>query len=336
MMVMAQIPTPAQLAADLEYALMLFWETWAELEAEEVAQAAVMPGWTPQALAAHIAFWDDYQRRRMVAIVDGTAPAAGFPRPAVDNDARAQADSARPWSEVEAAINTAHAALVDFARRLDPAALTTDYRDGDRPFSALKQLQHMRGHVLEHRRELQLYLGSVARWGRHGLRRLLVEQHDNLLNAVAGLSEATMMTTPVCGVWNIRDVLAHVWGWNEYCRTLLQHWPEPDPAVIAPWAWQPGETMDDFNARLLERLLPRTIIEIADGLATEQRRILTIFDQTDEAALHSAGLTWGGPGVLSCFYYEIAVHQAEHAAQIWAFRAGRAAEEAARNRSNDS
>ena len=61
---------------------------------------------------------------------------------------------------------------------------------------------------------------------------MMEEQHANLLDACAGLDEATMLATPVCGVWSIRDVLAHVASWNEYCAALIAQWPKPDPATI--------------------------------------------------------------------------------------------------------
>jgi hypothetical protein len=78
------------------------------------------------------------------------------------------------------------------------------------------------------------------------------------------------------------------------------------------------------------------MIEIADGLTTEFRRMMRAFDKASDDKLNSEGLTWGGPGVMANFFYEIFTHEAEHAAQIWAYRAGLSEEEAERNRSDDS
>jgi hypothetical protein len=145
-----------------------------------------------------------------------------------------------------------------------------------------------------------------------------------------------MLSVEVCGTWTIRDVYAHVLSWNEYCVKLLRHWPEPNPEVISQWAWQEDDTMASFNERMMAAHAHLTMIEIADGLTTEYRRMMRVFDKMSDADLCSEGLTWGGPGVLSNFFYEIFVHEAEHAAQIWAYRAGVSAEEAALNRSDDS
>lgn len=330
------IPSPAQLAEALEYSSFLFWETLAEMEQEEIESAKLPLGWSAKSLVAHLAFWDDYQRRRMEAALAGTSQAAGFTRPPVDNDHRAQADANRPWHEVEQAAKVARQQLVDFARAVPPNALVQEYREGENSFSILKQLQHMAHHVRTHRREILAYCGSLERWGRSGLRQLMFEQHNNLMESMAGLTEETMLSAQVCGVWTIRDVFAHVLGWNEYCSRLLRGWPEPNPETISEWRWLEGDTMTAMNERMMAARTHLTMIEIADGLTTEYRRMMRVFERASDAALCSEGLTWGGPGVMSNFFYEIFVHEAEHAAQIWAFRAGLSQEEAGPNRSDDS
>jgi hypothetical protein len=328
-------PTPAQLADELAAVMAQLWATVAQVEPEEIEMAQLAGGWTPKALVAHVAFWDDYQRQRMEAAYAG-ASRTGFIRPTLDNDARAAEDGARPWAEVQSAAVESRRRLVDFARSLSPAQLTQEFPEGARTFVPLRQLQHMVRHVREHQRELEIYCGSVARWGKPGLRRLMVEHHAHLMDGMGGLTEATMLTTPVCGVWTIRDLLAHVLSWNEYASRLLRQWPEADPAEIAEWQWRAGETMAEMNARLMAERTDLTMIEIADGLTTEYRRMLRVFDATDEEALTSVGMTWDGLGRLDGFFYAIFLHEAEHAAQLWAFRAGELEVECAHNRTDDA
>ena len=329
------VPTPAQLADDLVVAMQHFWEAVGEFEAHELETAAIAPGWTPKAVVAHVAFWDDYQRKRIEAALAGTSR-EGYARPATANDARAAADAARSWDEVVEAAVAARAQLVTLARGLRSDALAATYAEGDRQFSVLGQLQHMARHTRQHAAELHAYCGSPARWTRAGMRAMMEEQHANLLDACAGLDEATMLATPVCGGWSIRDVLAHVASLNEYCAILITHWPEPDPATIREWEWQPGDTIATQNERLMVPRRAMTLIEIYDALSTYHRRMLTAFDRFSEAELASVGATWGEPGPLGCFFYEIYVHEAEHAAQIWAYRAGVMDEEAANDRSDDA
>lgn len=330
--------TPAELADQLERTNFLFWETLAELEPEEIESVQLgagegEPSRTAKMMVADIGFCDDRLLRRLHDARAGTPPPARGP---VDKDARVLEVAKRPWLEVQQATKAARQRLADFTRTLAPEELTQPAVEGDKTRSMLEQLQERADYVRMQRRKLQGYCGSLDRWGRAGLRKLMAEQHDNLMEGMAGLTEETMLTTQVCDVWSIRDVYAHVLGWNEYCSRLLRHWPEPNPEMISEWAWQEGDTMATFNDRMLAARAHLTMIEIADGLTTEYRRMMRVFERRSNDDLRSEGLTWGGSGVMSNFFYEIFVHEAEHAAQIWAFRAGVLKEEAAQNRSDDS
>jgi hypothetical protein len=135
--------------------MRLFWEALAQLDPGEIESARLPGGWSPKALVAHIAFWDDYQTRRMQAALSGASAAAGFARPPAGNDERAAADEARPWPEVAAAAQAARERLVAFARSLPPEALARHYPEGDQSLSLLERLQHMARHVRNHSLDLQ-------------------------------------------------------------------------------------------------------------------------------------------------------------------------------------
>ena len=332
------VPTPAELAEQLDRTNFLFWETLAELEPEEVESVQLAAGNgeaspTAKMMVADIGFCDDRLLRRLQAVRTGT-PLPG--RGQGDKAARVLEVAKHPWREVEQAAKEARQRLVDFTRTLAPEEMVAQFVEGNKTLVLFEQLQERADSVRAQRSTLQAYCGSLDRWGRTGLRKLMVEQHDNLMEGMAGLTEETMLTTQVCDVWSIRDVYAHVLGWNEYCARLLRYWPEPNPEVISAWEWQAGDTMATFNDRMLDARAHLTMIEIADGLTTEFRRMMRVFERRSDADLRSEGLTWGGPGIMSNFFYEIFVHEAEHAAQIWAFRAGVLKEEATQNRSDDS
>lgn len=329
-------PTPTQLAERLDGVLQLFWETVAELNDDEIETAQVMPGWTPKALVAHVAFWDEYQLRRMQAALDGSSRLSGFARPTLDNDARAAIDNTRDWAAIRVETNAARQRLADFARTLAPDVLAQEFWEGERPFSILGQLQHMVRHVQIHRRDLQNYTGSLDRWGVDGLRRLMEMQYCNFMDGVAGLDETTMLSTQVCGHWSMRDVMAHVLSWNEYATLVVRAWPEPDPATLQAWAWQTNDSWATLNERLLRTHDGHTVIELADGLVTCHRRMLAVLDRMGEEGLASTGYAWGhGALTLTCFLYEVTLHMAEHAAQLWAYRAEVREAEAAFDRSDD-
>lgn len=345
------ILTPTELADSLAYIEFLFWETLAELEPEEIESVVLgkgEDGWgeggateanhgrTAKLMVADMAFCDDVALQCVQAAIVGTPLAVAPTRTHKDKEARIHETAKRPWYEVEQGAKHAREQLVSLVRTLQPEQLDLPCVDGADGLSIRQQLQARVDVVRSHRRYVQQYCGSLERWGRAGLRRLLIEQHENLMNGMAGLTEETMLSVQVCGVWSIRDVYAHVLSWNEYCSLLIRKWPQPDPALLTEWTTLEALGMTVMNERMMERGAHLTMIEIADGLTTEFRRMMRVFDRASDAALNGVGLTWGGPGVLSHFFYEVVMHEAEHAAQIWAFRAGVLDEESAANRSDDS
>lgn len=336
-----EIPRPTELADKLAYTNFLFWETLAEMEPEEIESIQLEvgesgPGRTAKVMVADLAFCDDRALRHVQAAIAGTPLPSSPTRSQADKDARVAEVAKRPWYDVEEAAKDARQRLVDFTRTLAPEQLALEFSDGSKTLSVLQQLEERVDVVRSQRGKVQTYCGSLERWGRVGLRKLMVEQHDNLMGSMSGLTEETMLLAQVCGLWTIRDVFAHVLAWNEYCSRLLRHWPEPTPDLIREWEWQAGDTMATFNERMMAARAHLTMEAIADGLTLEHRRILRVFNKRSDADLCSEGLTWGGAGILSNFFYEIFVHEAEHAAQIWAFRAGVLKEEATLNRSDDS
>lgn len=312
--------TSARLANELATTYADFGKTLAWLDASELEAARLPSGWTPKMVLAHVGFWDDVQTRRMEAAVQAGSSSSSW-RPADSNDERAALDAARSWAEVNAAADAARQRMVEFAASLSEEALAREYPEGEIRLSLEKLLHHMVKHARQHTADIEAYCGSMQRWSRPELRRFLVQQMENLMDSVGGLSEQTILTATVDGQWTIRDTLVHVLAWQEVCVSLLRHWPTTPPEAITEWQFREGELIDDLNARLREARAGLHMIDVMDGLMTCYRRILTRFDQFGDAELREAGQTWNGTGVLSCFFYDIACHSAEHAEEIWVYRA---------------
>ena len=224
-------PTPAHLARQLERSFAGMLATLALLEPAEIEAARLENGWTPQAVVAHVAFWDEVQLRRMQDALAGRSATTGFVRPPESNDERAAADDGRSLDAVMAAAHSARRALVEFAASLTPAMLAQGYAEGDNTLLLVERLTHMTNHTRNHARDIGAYCGSMRRWRRDGLRAFLVQQHANLLDSIAGLDEATILSTHVCGFWSIRDVLAHVLSSSS---SLPGSRSAPDPSAPAP------------------------------------------------------------------------------------------------------
>ncbi|MEX1020149.1 MAG: DinB family protein [Litorilinea sp.] len=277
-------------------------------------------GWSAKVQLAHMAFWDNFQLARMQAAYAGTS-VDGYARPDHDNDDRGAADAARAWEDVLAEAQAARRRMVEFAQGLDPDVLTREYPEGASTFSIGNQLRHMARHTQAHTRPIRHYCGSLQRWTRASLRAFLVEQHANLLAGADGLSTETLHTVPVCGIWTIRDVLAHVLSWNEHAHLLITHWPAPPADLVAEWPL--GLPMDTINAGLMAARAQWRLDDIRERLAWHHARLLQAFDAARDADLSSVGQTWLGEAALSLQFYEAALHEAEHAQQIWDYRQGK-------------
>ncbi len=310
----AQPPTYAlELRTEFDRLLYIL----AQLEPEELENAHLNNGWTPRAVLAHVAFWDDAQRRRMQEALAG---ARTWARPPSDNDNRAASEQ-RPFAEVLAEAEESRAALIAFAESLSPEELARDYPEDDHTLSFDKLLRHMGNHTRQHADELFRYVASLRRWGRARLRNLLSVQHEMMMDSIAGLDEATILSTHVAGGWTLRDQLVHLLAWSEYGWLVLADWPTAAPAALAEWMAADGETEDDVNARLLANRADMNMIAVVDMLATWHRRTLARLDALDEAALAVSGdYGWGEEGELCGFLYRICLHQAEHALEIWETR----------------
>lgn len=311
-----------QLADQLQIAYNQLWRMLDLLDPAEVETRRLETNWTPKALLAHVAFWDDQQRQRMEAALRGDSAQAGFIYPTLDNDQRAMQDEARPWAEVVAAADGARQQLIAFARNLGPTAVAQEYPEGAQTLSLAKLLNHMVRHTQLHSQELYRYAGSMQRWSRPALRTFLLRQHSNFMDGISGLTEATLLSTQVCGFWSIRDVLAHVLAWNEFAYLLVDGWPHVSDEKLAPWH---GDAPDRVNAQLLAARSHLTMIDICDGLMTYHRRLLRAFDRASDEQLRATGAYgWGEEGTLSALFYSFALHEAEHAADIWRYRTGQA------------
>ncbi len=150
----------SEYAAALERSFAELLALYDQLTPTQIEQGPVADGWTPKTLLAHVAFWDDFQTRRMQDALRGVTAASGVTQPVADNDARLQADAMRDWDEVLAQAQAHRSRMIGFAYGLDEAALTTKYREGERSLVLAYLLQHMVNHTNEHAEQLRAYVGA--------------------------------------------------------------------------------------------------------------------------------------------------------------------------------
>ena len=301
------------------------------LEPDEYTRPCLENGWTPLASAAHIAYWDSFQLRRMQMAIDpdGIEP---MPVSVETNDERAASES-RSWDEVLTDADSARQALITFALTLTDEQIEAEYEDrGERSQLVKLLLERMPQHVTEHAEEVHRYCFSTERWGRDRLFGFYRRHFNSLLDAITGLTEEDCTSVNVGGDWTVRDILAHILAWDEYVLELVKRWPDISlPGQHAAGAedgnaddlshWASGDA-DTVNARLQEARASLTMIEVLDGLATCHRRIVSRCRRlSDEALQTEVEYDEGERGNVVNLLVSTSAHTADHAAEIYAARA---------------
>jgi hypothetical protein len=137
-----------------------------------------------------------------------------------------------------------------------------------------------------------------------------------LMDCLGQLTEEEITSCPVCGIWTVKDVIAHVWSWHEEATRAIEAWTGPRP-------WQEGVTYDDAwnEAQVASRaVLP--LITVVDGITGAHRRLMHQLDLANDAALVQKGRApWGETMTLADFFYGMAEHCAAHVEDLANYQA---------------
>lgn len=298
------------------------------LEPDEQTRPCLENGWTPIAAAAHVAYWDNYQLRRMQAALEPHRKEPG-PVSVETNDEMAAGEN-RSWDTVLAEADEARQELITFALSLTDDQIEAEYVDrGERSRIVKRLLEHMPQHVTEHAVDVHRYCFSTDRWGRERLFSFYRRHFNSLLDAITGLTEESCNTVPVSGNWTVRDLLAHILAWDEYVLELVKRWPDislPDAQTSGQEIrreddlshWASGD-VDTVNARLHEARAEQSMIEVLDGLATCHRRIVSRCRRlSDEEMRTEVEYDVGEKGNVVNLLVSTSAHTADHAAEIYA------------------
>lgn len=102
---------------------------------------------------------------------------------------------------------------------------------------------------------------------------------------LAAIGDLRMDQSGVNGDWSIRDIVAHVTGWQRCLVTRLHAAAEGQPEPSPPW---PAELTaeDDINAWIYETNRARPIRHVLDDAAAVHDHLLaTIHDLPDDARI---------------------------------------------------
>jgi hypothetical protein len=154
--------------------------------------------------------------------------------------------------------------------------------------------------------------------------------HGTVLQAIDGLAEAEWETGGVCGVWSVKDIIAHLASYEHVLEEVLSSF-QSDSAM--PRSSTGGSATPTLNAFVApggqfndSQVALRKLSSPADVLAeytSVHQRVSALAAQVPAETLRQAGtLPWYGPeyALDDLIVYAFYGHKREHCAQIAVFR----------------
>jgi uncharacterized damage-inducible protein DinB len=144
--------------------------------------------------------------------------------------------------------------------------------------------------------------------------------HQTVLQATDGFPEGEWETAGACGVWSVKDIIAHLASYEEVLVDILSTFIGKHDA---PYLGRFIELGGQFNDSEVERRKRRTVREVLDEFNDAYAQVTSLAVQIGPELFRQAGtLPWYGmeyalDDVIVYMYYG---HKREHSAQIAAFR----------------
>ncbi len=106
----------------------------------------------------------------------------------------------------------------------------------------------------------------------------LAEQHQKWEALLGQIDEARMTQPGVNGDWSIKDVIAHLTGWNRWLVARFQAAARNEPEPSPPWPAELQEE-DDINAWIYAAYRERPLQDILDETSQLYAQILAIIER---------------------------------------------------------
>ena len=151
---------------------------------------------------------------------------------------------------------------------------------------------------------------------KHDLLINLAVERARLFHELLGVSASDLESAQVCGDWSPRDVLAHIVAWERYVYDIVRYLRAKQPVPPSP------ETSDKdaYNARAVAVWRTKPLQELLDTLAIAHRQLTVAVAGCSQAQLDFGSSSGTGGENIASHVISIAQHDAEHAAQIRAWR----------------
>lgn len=141
-----------------------------------------------------------------------------------------------------------------------------------------------------------------------------------VLQAIEDFPEGEWETAGACGVWSVKDIIAHLASYEEVLVDILSTFIGKHATPYLDKYTEPG---GQFNDSEVERRKRRTVREVLDEFNDAHAQVMSLAAQINPEVFRQTGtLPWYGMAyalddVIVYMYYG---HKREHSAQIAAFR----------------
>ena len=154
---------------------------------------------------------------------------------------------------------------------------------------------------------------------------ILKHGHQTVIEAVKGLDECDWLTPNVCGVWSVKNIVAHLASFEWVLAQVLASFFAAEPTkLLGQFA-----TQEDFNDIQVAAREVKTAAEVLSEYKCAHEEVMTLAAQLPEETFSKVGtLPWYGTeySLDDFVVYTYYGHKCEHVAQIRLHkRAGQAA-----------
>ncbi len=138
---------------------------------------------------------------------------------------------------------------------------------------------------------------------------------STLLDAIDGLSERELTQTPIYENWTIKDVLAHVIGWDRRVLATL-------PLILQDRAGEiPGVEVEEHNQQSVAAWKDKSLAEVLAAIQSTHQQILDIITSIDHVEIDRRHERRGRVLTIRSYVIDIMMeHERRHAIEIEQWR----------------
>lgn len=144
--------------------------------------------------------------------------------------------------------------------------------------------------------------------------------HETVLQTIDGLPESEWTRSGVCGLWSVKDIIAHLASYEHVLVDILSLFLGGGPTPHLNRFMEDGE---QFNDKRVAEYQDKTAPEVLTEYCETQARVMSLVAQIPAETLRRPGtLPDYGPeyALDDMLVYGYYGHKREHSAQIAAFR----------------